>query len=80
MNERGEITETTVCNIVIEMEDRLHTPALQCGLLPGTFRSWLLAQKKIREKVILLEDLLACKKIYLINSVRQWRTAELTGR
>jgi para-aminobenzoate synthetase/4-amino-4-deoxychorismate lyase len=80
VNERGEVTETTICNIVIETEDGMFTPALKCGLLPGTFRGWLLDQKKIVEKVILRADLFTCKKIYLINSVRQWQPAELADK
>ena len=37
-NERGEITESTIGNLVIEIDGRLLTPRLECGLLPGVFR------------------------------------------
>ena len=47
------------------------------GLLAGTFRAWLLDQGKIRERVMKIEDLKRCSKIYLINSVRKWQEAVL---
>lgn len=77
-NERGEITETSIANIVVQVDEgELVTPPVQCGLLPGTFRAWLLDQKKIREKIITIEELKQSKKIYLINSVRKWYEAHL---
>ena len=76
-NQRGEITETTVANIVVERGGKLITPPLACGLLPGTVRGWLLAQGKIREGVITRGEAGASEKIFLINSVRGWRRADL---
>jgi para-aminobenzoate synthetase/4-amino-4-deoxychorismate lyase len=76
-NERGEITETCIANVVVELEGELFTPPVQCGLLPGTFRAWLLDQGKMRERVITIEALKQSECIYLINSVRKWREALL---
>jgi para-aminobenzoate synthetase/4-amino-4-deoxychorismate lyase len=77
INQYSEITETSICNLIIESDAGKFTPALQCGLLPGTFRAWLLDRKHVKEKVITLEDLFNCRKIFLINSVRKWQEAEL---
>jgi para-aminobenzoate synthetase/4-amino-4-deoxychorismate lyase len=74
-NERGEITETSIANVVINIDGELITPPVRCGLLPGTFRAWLLDQGKVREKIIKVEALKQSKTIYLINSVRKWRKA-----
>ncbi|MCP3176690.1 chorismate-binding protein [Desulfuromonas sp. KJ2020] len=75
-NERGEVTETTIANLVVEQEDgRLITPALDCGLLPGTFRASLLARGTIEEGIVPLQKLSCCRSIFLINSVRGWRPA-----
>ncbi|BCA78733.1 chorismate-binding protein [Desulfuromonas sp. AOP6] len=75
-NERGEVTETTIANLVVEREDgRLITPTLDCGLLPGTFRATLLAQGTIEEGIVPLEELPRCRRLFLINSVRGWRPA-----
>jgi len=76
-NERGEVTETTVANIVIRQGGKLITPPVSCGLLAGTFRSWLLDQGEITEQVIPLDSLARSEEIYVINSVRKWRVGEL---
>ncbi|MCS6907648.1 MAG: aminodeoxychorismate synthase component I [Anaerolineales bacterium] len=72
-NERGEITESEISNIVVRIEGRLWTPPISCGLLPGVFRRCLIERNEIQEKVIRIEDLPRCEEIFLINSVRQWR-------
>ena len=71
-NDKKEITETTAGNIVVEMNGNLFTPALNCGLLAGTFREYLLSVGKIKERIIKIEDLSGADNIYLINSVRKW--------
>jgi len=76
-NERGEITETTVANIVVELDGELLTPPVRSGLLPGTFRAWLLDTGAVREKTIRLEDLGRIDRIFLVNSVRKRREARL---
>ncbi len=76
-NERGELTEATIANLVFELDGELVTPPVACGLLGGTFRSHLLKQAKIRENIITLADLPRCTQIFLINSVRGWIKAKL---
>ena len=76
-NERGEITETCIANIVVQLDGELVTPPVRCGLLQGTFRARLLDQGKMREKVIKIEALKRIECIYLVNSVRKWRPAFL---
>ncbi|RPI27737.1 MAG: aminodeoxychorismate synthase component I [Acidobacteria bacterium] len=74
-NERGEITESTVANIVVEMQGARFTPPVSSGLLPGTYRSLLLEEGQVAEKVIRPQDLKNCSSLYLINSVRRTRRA-----
>jgi para-aminobenzoate synthetase/4-amino-4-deoxychorismate lyase len=76
-NERGEITETCIGNIVVESNGELLTPAVKCGLLAGTFRADLLEQGKIKEEIITIEELKNSDRIYIINSVQKWREAVL---
>lgn len=78
-NEREEITESTIANIVASIDGKLITPPLACGLLPGTFRAELLATGKIHERVIHKEELLSIKSFYLINSVKRWQSALLVS-
>ncbi len=76
-NERQEITETCIANIVVKLNGELLTPSVESGILAGTFRAHLLAHNKIKEAVIKKEDLQKCENIYVINSVRKWREASI---
>ena len=69
-NEKKEVTESCIANIVVEREGRLLTPPACAGLLPGTYRSLLLKEGLIIEESLSIEDLHRCARIYLINSVR----------
>ena len=72
-NERGEITESCIANIVVEISGEYFTPPVHCGLLPGVYRSLLLEQGKVKERVIRVDELPVCTEISLINSVSmQW--------
>jgi para-aminobenzoate synthetase/4-amino-4-deoxychorismate lyase len=72
-NEKGEVTESCIANVVVEMDGELCTPPVQCGLLPGTYRAYLLEQGRVKERVIRIDDLTASPHIYLISSVRKQR-------
>ncbi len=76
-NENGEITETTIANIVIEKSGQKFTPPQSCGLLDGTLRQHLIEAGEISEKVITIDELKSTEKIWLINSVRGWIPAKL---
>jgi len=76
-NAKNEITETTIANIVIKKENQLYTPPISSGLLPGTFRNYLLTKKIIQEKPILLDELKTADHIFLINALRKWQSAIL---
>jgi len=70
LNERGELTEGSFTNLFLRSSGRLLTPALSCGLLPGTLREELLATGKVEEAVLTISDLEAAEAIFLGNSVR----------
>ena len=69
-NERGELTESTVANLMLELDGRLYTPPVHSGLLSGTLRAQLLADGEIEERVLWPADLARATGIWLINSVR----------
>jgi len=79
LNKKGELTEGTRTTLFIELDGRLFTPALTCGLLPGTLREELLdlPRAAASEAVLTPQDLLAADRIYLGNSVRGLIRAEL---
>ncbi|MCP5158091.1 MAG: aminodeoxychorismate synthase component I [Gammaproteobacteria bacterium] len=76
-NERGELTEASTANVVLELGGARVTPPVACGLLAGTFRSWLLAHGHLQERILTKTDLYAAQRIYLINAVRRWQEALL---
>ena len=76
-NERGEITESSIANVVVRIGDGLFTPPVESGLLSGTFRNELIASGEIEERVITVDDFRSADEIFLINSVRKWMRAEL---
>ena len=76
-NERGEVTESRIANVVVPIDGQLFTPPISSGLLPGTFREQLLAEGKIKERVITIEELKTAKEFFLINSVRKWVRVQL---
>ncbi|MGA0839680.1 MAG: chorismate-binding protein [Pseudomonadales bacterium] len=71
-NERGELTEFGIGNLVLDIAGERVTPPLCAGLLPGTFRAELLSQGLITERVLTREDLASAETIFLINAVRRW--------
>jgi para-aminobenzoate synthetase/4-amino-4-deoxychorismate lyase len=74
-NEKGDVTESCVANVVILRNGRWITPSLCCGLLNGTYRTELLENGEISEEMVSLSELKKAEKIFLINSVRKWREA-----
>jgi para-aminobenzoate synthetase / 4-amino-4-deoxychorismate lyase len=76
-NERGEITEATLANVVVEIDGVCYTPSLASGLLGGTFRGELLACGEIHERVLTRADITRASRLWLINSVREWIDAVL---
>jgi para-aminobenzoate synthetase / 4-amino-4-deoxychorismate lyase len=78
LNKKGELTEGTRTSLFVEQGGRLFTPALTCGLLPGTQREELidLPRAAASEAVLTLADLAAADRIYLGNSVRGLIRAE----
>ena len=71
-NERGEFTEFTRGNLVVEIDGRRYTPPIDSGLLPGTLRGELLESGAISERVLTRDDLRAARRVWLINSLRGW--------
>ena len=76
-NQKGELTESSRSNVVIERGGELFTPPVDCGLLAGTYRQYLLQKGKIQEGIIYLDELPTVRSFWLINSVRKWQPAQL---
>ena len=76
-NRRGEVTESTIANVVVEIEGVRYTPPVACGLLAGTFRAELLDMGAIRERVMTRDVVANATRLWLINSLREWIDARL---
>lgn len=76
-NSRGELTESTIANIVLRYDGRWLTPPVSCGLLAGVYRNSLLRAGRIEEAILPLDMLVHAEGLYLINSVRGWMPAVL---
>jgi para-aminobenzoate synthetase/4-amino-4-deoxychorismate lyase len=77
-NERGEITETTIANICLEIEGVLYTPPVASGLLAGCYRDQLVRAGLITIRTLMVDDLQRAQRIVLVNSVRRMWDAELS--
>jgi para-aminobenzoate synthetase/4-amino-4-deoxychorismate lyase len=77
MNEKGELTESTMANLLVRLDGEDYTPPVACGLLAGTLRAELITQGKLSERVLRPEDLQQAQAIFLINSVRGWMAARV---
>jgi para-aminobenzoate synthetase/4-amino-4-deoxychorismate lyase len=71
-NERGEVTEATIGNVAVCLGGLWVTPPRACGLLPGTYRDFLVARGELVERVVPVEELRAAVGVALLNSVRKW--------
>lgn len=69
-NERGELTEGSRTNVLLEIGRKFYTPPLECGLLNGVLRQNLIDSNVCEEKILYKEDVLNAENIYCINSVR----------
>ena len=71
-NRRGELTEGSRTNLFVKVADKLYTPPLSCGVLPGTFRQRLLESRPewVEERILTLDDLRTADTIFVGNSVR----------
>jgi para-aminobenzoate synthetase / 4-amino-4-deoxychorismate lyase len=70
VNERGEVTETTIMNIAVFRKGRWMTPSISCGLLPGVMREELLARGDIVEGIVPAKELQSTELIRCFNALR----------
>ena len=69
-NEEGNLTESTIANIILNIEGSWVTPSTNCGLLRGVYRESMLENGLIKERKIHKSEIADLSEITLINSVR----------
>jgi branched-chain amino acid aminotransferase len=75
LNERGEVAECTSANIFVVDGDRVWTPPLSSGCLPGVTRALLLEEIQVpglsvAEKILLPDDLESAEEVFITSSTR----------
>jgi para-aminobenzoate synthetase/4-amino-4-deoxychorismate lyase len=78
-NARGEVTESAVASVIVEVAGTRLTPPLSCGLLPGVERARVLAEGRAREAVVRLADLREGSRLWLASSLRGVREGVFVG-
>jgi branched-chain amino acid aminotransferase len=71
LNERGEIAELTSANIFVAHGDRVSTPPLSSGCLPGITRAILLEIAKVEERTLLPADLESADEVFISSTTRE---------
>ena len=77
INTEGEVTESTIANLAVDLDGAWYTPPVASGLLPGTLRGVLVEQGVLRERVMTPMDLKAANRIARVNALRGWEEVSL---
>ncbi|MFQ3545314.1 aminodeoxychorismate synthase component I [Halobacillus rhizosphaerae] len=76
-NQKNELTEFTMANLVVKHQGEFYTPPVTSGLLAGTYRERLLEEGFLKERKLNKEDLGSFEEIWMINGVRGWVRVEM---
>ena len=79
-NAQGQLLETSIGNLLLELDGKLYTPPAELGLLKGIYRQQLLDKGQVTEKILTLSDLDQASKIYACNAVRELYKLELDSK
>jgi para-aminobenzoate synthetase/4-amino-4-deoxychorismate lyase len=77
VNDRGEVTESTIANLAVRIEELWWTPPLACGLLPGIGREVALEEGRLSERRITVDEARSAEELALVSDTRGWRRAVL---
>ena len=69
-NAQGQLLESSIGNLVLQLDGHLYTPPVELGLLNGIYRQHLLATGQVTEKILSLDDLKSAERIYACNTLR----------
>ncbi len=80
LNERGELAEGAIHNVLVRHGQRWCTPPLAAGALPGVYRAHLLAtMPALEQSSVTPEELLAADEVLVCNAVRGARRVEVVA-
>jgi len=67
-NDRAELVSAATANVFLLIGDDLHTPRRSSGARSGVIREWVINRRKVQERRLRREDVLAADEIFLTNS------------
>ena len=70
LNDRGELSEGCISNILVKLDGGWWTPPCTSGALPGVFCRQLLQRGLARERTLSLDHLIGAEAMHLCNAVR----------
>jgi para-aminobenzoate synthetase/4-amino-4-deoxychorismate lyase len=72
VNARGELTEGTIANLVVQCDGGRWTPPRASGLLGGVARAAALDAGAVAERVLRPTMLAGAERAWLVNALRGW--------
>ena len=66
----GSLLETTIGNLILEIDGQLFTPPAHLPILDGIYRRHLLETGQVEEKLLTLKDLELADQVYACNALR----------
>ncbi len=80
VNERGEVVETTVANLLYRLGEQWFTPPLSSGGLDGIGRAVEVSSGRVTERVLFATEVQVCDELAVVSSLRGVRRAVLSDR
>lgn len=71
VNEREEVVETALANLIWLEDEQWFTPTLQSGCLPGVTRALLIENFGVHEGVLPVSEIQSVRALALTSSVRE---------
>ena len=68
--EDGTLLETTIGNLILEIDGQRYTPPAHLPILDGIYRRHLLKTGQVEEKLLTLKDLEVADQVYACNALR----------
>jgi branched-subunit amino acid aminotransferase/4-amino-4-deoxychorismate lyase len=67
-NDLAELVSASMANVFLVRDDKIATPARSSGARSGVIREWVIARRKVEERRLRREDVVAADEIFLTNS------------
>ena len=69
LNNNDEIAEGSVSNIFFVKDKKIYTPKIECGILNGIIRDWVICNYDVEEGRYGVEDMRLADEVFITNSV-----------